>query len=213
MTTLTETTARTTRPSTLLPLLVVAAPLLELVSELIAPREPENLSESGTVAFLRDNAGRLSASWLVGLLAAAALGLAYVVLAGRLKERGRVVGRVGAVFGVLGAGGLSAHMGVSLASLDVAMYDSGLGGAVDAMENGRAAFATIPTVVFGLNLAVVLISVAASRAGWIPRWAILLGVGAFIGDFSPTNYNTVIHAGFVTVLFVLVVRGWDRSPG
>jgi hypothetical protein len=210
MTTLTATTSRT-RPTTLLPVLVVAAPVLELISELVAPREPGGLDDAGTVAFLRDNAGRLTASWLIGLLAAAAIGTAYVVIACRLTGRGRIVGRVAAVLGVLGAGGLAAHMGISLGALDLALSDPGLGGAIDTLDGGRAALATIPTVVLGLNLAIVLVSVAGARAGWIPRWGILLGVAALVGDFSPTSYNTVIHACFAAALFALMVRGWDRS--
>src|SRR5262245_31493138 len=140
--------------------LVVAAPLLELTSELIAPREPESMSPAAEVAFLRDHATRLTVSWVVGILAAAAIGAAYVILAGRLRARGRVVGRVAATLGVLGGAGLAAHMAVSLAGLDLALWDPTSGEAIETIDNGRAALVTIPLVVLGLNLAVVLISVA-----------------------------------------------------
>ena len=62
-------------------------------------------------------------------------------------------------------------------------------------------------MVLGLNLAIVLISIAAYRAGWVPVWGIGLGVAALVGDFSPTSYNTVLHAVFATALFALIVRG------
>lgn len=194
------------------PALIVAGPVLELVSELIAPREPGGMSKAEDVDFLVDNATRLTASWVLGLAAAAALVTVYVLLADRLSGRGRVVGRVAAVLGALGGAGLAAHYGAQLAMLDVALHDSSLASAIEATQDGRAAVATIPLVVLGLNLAVILISVAAFRAGWIPGWGIAIGVAAFLGDFSPTNYNTVLHALFATVLFALIVRGSRQTP-
>src|SRR5947207_3170342 len=82
--------------------LLLAGPLLELTSELIAPREPEGLSDSGDVQFLLDHARQLTTSWVVGIFAAAALAAAYVVVADRLVGRGRIVGTVAAALGVLG---------------------------------------------------------------------------------------------------------------
>ena len=188
-------------------ILLVAGPLLTLVSELVAPREPEGMSEDEGIMFLVDNAARLTASWAIGLLAAGALAAAYVVIATRLVGRGRIVGRVAATFGVLGAIGLAGHYGASLAMLDVALHDSALGSAVEAAEDGRAALATVPLVVLGLNLAVVLVCIAAHRAGWVPGWVIALGVLALVGDFSPTNYNTVLHAAFASVAFLFIASG------
>jgi hypothetical protein len=192
------------------PAFVVAAPLLTLTSELLAPREPEGKTAGEEVAFLVDHAARLTASWMLGMVAAAALVAAYVVLADRLVGRGRLVGRIAAVLGALGGVGLAAHYGSMLTTLDVALHDSSLSSAIAAAEDGRAAIATIPLVVLGLNLAIVLISIAAYRAGWVPAWGIGLGVAALVGDFSPTSYNTVLHAVFATALFVLVVRGSQR---
>lgn len=191
-------------------ILLLAGPLLELTSELIAPREPEGLSDAADVRFLLDHSTRLTTSWVVGIFAAAALAAAYVVVAQRLVGRGRRVGTVAASLGVLGAVGLAGHVAVSLASLDVANEDGSLFAAVHAMESGRAALATFPFVVFGLNLAIILISVAAARAGLAPRWVIVLGVLAFLGDFSPTNYNTVIHAVFATLVFAFIASGLRR---
>jgi hypothetical protein len=163
------------------------------------------------VTFLVDNAARLTVSWVVGLAAAAALVAAYVLIADRLTGRGRIVGRVAATLGALGGAGLAGHYGSLLTALDVALHDSSLSSAVAAAEDGRAAIATVPLVVIGLNLAIILISVAAYRVGWVPAWGIGLGVAAFLGDFSPTNYNTVLHSVFATALFVLIVRG-SREP-
>jgi hypothetical protein len=188
--------------------LVVSAPLLVLLSELVAPREPGGQSAADYARFLVDHSGRFTISWVLGMLAGAALATAYVVLSTRLTGRGRIVGRVAAALGVLGAVALAVHEGVMLAGLDLVLADAESGKALDIMDNGRLAVATIPPVVLGLNLAVVLISIAAVRAGWAPRWAIALGVAALIGDFSPTNFNTVIHACFATALFAVIVRGW-----
>lgn len=193
--------------STAVRILLVSGPLLTLVSELIAPREPEGKSDAQEVRFLVDNADRLTASWVVGMFAAAALATGYVVMASSLRSRGRIVGRIAAVLGVLGAIGLAGHYVASLATLDLALHDSRLSGAVAAMEDGRAAIATIPLVVLGLNLAVVLITIAAFRAGWVPAWVIALGALALFGDFSPTNYNTVLHAVFASVAFLFIARG------
>lgn len=190
---------------------IVAGPLLTLVSELIAPREPEGKSDAEEVRFLVDNADRLTISWILGLVAAAALAAGYVLIASRLAGRGRIVGRVAASLGVLGAIGLAGHYGASLATLDVALEDSTLTAAVAAAENGRAAIATIPLVVLGLNLAIMLICVAAYRARLVPGWVVVLGVLAFVGDFSPTSYNTVLHATFATVAFALISAGIRRA--
>ena len=86
--------------------LLLAGPLLEMTSELIAPREPAGLSQAGDVRFLLEHASRLTASWVVGSFAAAALAAAYVVVAQHLLGRGRIVGAVAATLGVLGAVGL-----------------------------------------------------------------------------------------------------------
>jgi hypothetical protein len=189
---------------------LLAAPLLVLVSELIAPREPEGLSAAQQIRFLSDHSNRLTVSWLVAMVAAGALAAAYVLVATRLTGRGRIVGRVAAVTGVLGAIGLAGHVVTSLATLDIALDDPTATAAVTAATEGRAAIAVIPLVVLGLNLAVVLLGVAVHRAGLAPVWAIVLGVLAFLGDFSPTNYNTVLHALFATGLFGLVAAGLTR---
>lgn len=190
---------------------IVAGPLLTLVSELIAPRESEGKSDAQEVRFLVDNADRLTFSWIVGLVAAAALAAGYVLIATRLAGRGRIVGRVAATLGVLGAIGLAGHYAVSLATLDVALEDSTLSAAVAAAEGGRAAIATLPLVVLGLNLAIMLICVAAYRARLVPGWVVALGVLALVGDFSPTNYNTVLHAIFATVALAFISGGIRRA--
>lgn len=196
-----------------LPLAVVAAPLLVLASELIAPREPEGKSPTEEVAFLLDNSTRLTVSWVIGMVAAAALAAAYVVVAGRLPRRGRRVGRVAATLGVLGAAGLAAHYGSLLTTLDVALHDSSLSGAIVAVEDGRAAMAALPPVILGFNLAIVLLSVAAFRAGWVPAWGIGLGAAALVADFSPTAWNTALHALFAAALFAAIALGAsDREP-
>lgn len=191
--------------------LLLAGPLLALCSELIAPREPNGMSKSEDLRFLADHSGRLTASWVVGLVATAALATAYVMVAQRLTGRGRIVGTTAAVFGVLGAVSLAGHYAVSLAALDVAMKDAAFVDAVAAIEDGRATMATIPFVVLGLNLAIVLVAIAGARAGWVPRSVIALGVLALMGDLSPTNYNTVIHDVFAALVFGFIAAGL-RQP-
>ncbi|HET7688750.1 MAG TPA: hypothetical protein VFK41_00090 [Nocardioidaceae bacterium] len=199
-----------TRPSPTKPLststagVVLAAPLLLLAAELTSPREPADLSDAGYVGFLVGNADRLTAAWAIGIAASAALATAYVVVVGRLRGRGSVVGRIAGVLGILGGASLAAHQGASLAALDVAMKDSSLVGAVAAIGDGRSAMVPMPFVIIGLNLAIILLAVATTRAGWTPWWVIVAAVLAFLGDWSPTNYNTVIHAAFATVVYGMI---------
>lgn len=190
----------------LLPLLL-AGPLLNLASELIAPREPEGKSEAQEVDFLLANADRFTASWVVGLVAAAALATAYVLTAGRIDGRGRRIAAVAAVLGVLGAVGLAGHYASMLTTLDIALHDSSLSSAVAAAEEGRAAMATLPLVILGLNLAVVLVCVAAFRARLVPGWVIAVGALAFLADWSPTSWNTVMHAAFAATAFAFIALG------
>ncbi len=37
-----------------------------------------------------------------------------------------------------------------------------------------------------------------------------LGVLALVGDFSPTNYNTVLHSTFATIAFTFIAVGLLR---
>ena len=191
--------------------LVLAAPLGLLVSELVAPRETSDLSEAEDLAFLLANDGRLTASWLLGLVVAGLLATAYVLVTSRIRGRGRVVGRVAGVLGVAGAVGLAGHYAISLAMLDVAR-DGASAGTVAAMEDGTGAVATVLPVIVGANLAVILLAVAATRAGWTPRWVVGVAVLALVADFSPTSYNTVLHALCATVVLGAVVLAARTAP-
>lgn len=207
---------QTRRPSQPAPLsaaaaaLVLSGPLLVLVSELIAPREPGDATADEYLDFLLGHQDRLTLGWLTGLLASAALAAGYVVVASRFTDRGRVVGRIAAALGVLGAIGLAGHCAVSLAAMDLAQ-DGGTAAAIDVLSDNTAAFATILPVIIGLNLGILLLSVAIARAGWAPRWVIVLGVLALLSDFLVSGYNTVLHAVFATAVLGLAVRGL-RSP-
>lgn len=191
---------------------VVAGPLLVLLSELLAPREPDGRSPAESAALLLSNDGRFAASWSVGLAAAAFLSAGYVVAAGRVRGRGAAVARVAGVLGVLGATGLAGHMAVSLAGRDILLGDPGAVGAADAVFNGLSAVTTVLPVVLGLNLAVLLLAVAAFRARWAGWWIVGLGALALVADFSPTSYNTILHEVFALPVFVAVALRVAR-PG
>jgi len=185
-------------------LLVLGAPVLVLVSEVVAPRETDGLTPAAQAALVLDNSGRFAASWTVGLLAAAMIGAVYCIAATHLTGRGRIVGRFAAVLGVLGAAGLAGHMAVSLAVRDLLLEDSGATAAADAAFNGLSAVVTVAPVVIGLNLAVLLLSVAIYRAGWAGWWVIVAGSLALVADFTPTTYNTLLHSVFATAVFAVV---------
>jgi hypothetical protein len=190
--------------------LVVAAPVTLLVSELTAPRETSDLSEAQDLAFLLGNDDRLTASWLVGLVVAGLLATAYVLVVSGLRDRGRVVGRVAGVLGVAGAVGLAGHYAISLASLDLAQH-GGSAQLVATLEDGTGAVATVLPVILGANLGIVLLSTAVVRAGWAPRWMVGVGLLALVADFSPTSWNTVLHAVCATVVMAGTVIGMRRE--
>lgn len=197
-------TGRSTTGARAAAALVLGAPALVLVSELVAPRETDGLSPAAQATLLLDNSGRFAVSWTIGLLAAAMLGAGYCIAATRLTGRGRIVGRFAAGLGVLGAAGLAGHMSVSLAVRDLLLDDSGATAAADAAFNGLSAVVTVAPVVIGLNLAVLLLSIAAYHAGWAGWWVIVAGSLALVADFTPTTYNTILHAVFATSVFAAV---------
>jgi len=191
-------------------LLVLSAPVGLLLSELVAPRETSDLSEAQDLAFLLDNSARLTASWLLGLVVAGLLATAYVLVVSRIRGRGAGVGRVAGVLGVSGAIGLAGHYAISLASLDVAQHGAAAS-TVGAMEDGTGAVATLLPLIIGANLAIICLAVAATRAGWTHWWVVVAGVLALVADFSPTSWNTALHAVLATAVFGAVVAGL-RSP-
>ncbi len=186
--------------------LVLTAPVGLLISEVVAPRETPDLSEAQDLAFLLDNDARLTASWLLGLVVAGLLATAYVLVVSRIRGRGAVVGRVAGVLGVSGAVGLAGHYAISLASLDVAQHGAAAS-TVGAMEDGTGAVATLLPLIIGANLAIICLAVAATRAGWTHWWVIVAGILALVADFSPTSWNTALHAVFATAVFAAVVTG------
>lgn len=190
---------------------VIGGPLLVLASELIAAREPADQSAAADAAFLLDHADRFAASWAVGLLAAALLGAGYVIAAHHIRGRGGVVARAAAVLGAVGAAGLAGHMAVSLAVRDLLVADPGASQAADDAFNGLSSLVTVLPVIVGLNLAVLLLSVAAFRAGWAGWWVVAAGALALVADFGPTAYNTVAHAAFALPVFAVVAARVARD--
>lgn len=198
--------------STALVALIAAAPLVALVGELVAPREPENLSTAQDAAFLLNHDGQFMASWLVSLVGAALIAVAYVLIADRITGHGRISARVAAVLGVAGSIGLAGHMAISLAVRDIALADSSSLTAINAAQDGTGSMTLLPPLIIGLNIGIIVLAVAAFRAGLVPWWLILVAFLALVGDMSPTNYNTAIHNLFATVVFgFIAVRLADRK--
>jgi hypothetical protein len=190
---------------------VVAAPVLLLASELLAPRETSDLSAEEDLAFLLAHESRLAASWVLGLVVAGLLAAAYVLLVSRIRGRGSVVGRVAGVLGVAGAVGLAGHYAISLAMLDLAQAGASAS-LVAGLEDATSAFLTVLPVIVGANLGIILLAVAVVRAGWAPRWVIAAGVLALVADFAPTTYNTVLHAVLAIAVFAAAAVGARTAP-
>lgn len=181
--------------------LIVGGPLLVVLSELVAPRQPGDLSPAADAAFVIGSSDRFLWSFLIGLVAAAVLAGGFVYVATQIRGRGAVVGRVAAVLGVAGAVGLGGHMATGLLVRDLYLQDAGLASVVSDVEFGVAAVATVFPVILGLTLGPILLAVAAFRAGWVGWWVIVVAVLAFVADWSPTNYNTVLFGVLATVVF------------
>lgn len=190
----------------------LSGPLLVLASELIAPRQPDGMSPAEATAWVVEHSGRVAASLLVGLLAAAALGATFVVLGTQAQGRGRRPGRVAAVLGALGAVGLASHMAIELFIRDLVLADPGTTGAIDeAANNGLAAIASILPLVLGVTIGLVLLAVSALRAGWVRGWVVGLAVLALVADFAPTSWNTVIFAVLASIVVGAVTAGLRRA--
>lgn len=189
----------------------LSAPLLVLTSELIAPRQPDGMTAAETAAWVTEHSGRLAASLLVGLVAAAALGAMFVLLGTRAQERGRRPGRVAAALGSFGGVGLAAHMAIELFIRDLVLADPGTATAVDeAANNGVAAIASVVPLVLGVTVGLILLAVSALRAGWVRGWVVGVAVLALVADFSPTSWNTVLFAALASVVVGAVIAGLRR---
>lgn len=134
-----------------------------------------------------------------------------MLIATRIQGRGRIVARVSAVLGVAGAIGLAGHSAASLLVRDLLLQDVSLAGVIDEAEFGIAAMSSVFPVIFGLNLGIVLLAVATTRAGWTTWPLVVVAVLALVADFSPTNWNTVLHAALASVVLgVIAVRSGPR---
>lgn len=180
------------RPLPARSLVLLAGPVLVLASELAAPRQPDGMSAKREAAFLLAHQERFLVSGLLGLVSAAALAAGFTLVGLVLRDRGRWPARVSAVLGLLGAIGLAAHQTLTLAGRDILLDDATAYPATNASANGAGAVVTILALILGLNLAVVLLGVAARRARIAGGWVVAAGVLALVADFSPTSYNTVL---------------------
>ena len=191
-------------------LLLMGGPVLVFLSEVIAPRHPDDLSPAQDAAFIVGNSDRLLVSWLVGLVAAAVLAAAFVLVSTRLRGRGRIVGRVSAVLGVAGAVGLGGHMANELLVRDLMLQDAGVAATIAEAEFGVAAVSTVFPVIFGITFGLILIAVAAFRAGWVGWWVIVVAVLAFVADWSPTAWATTLFAAMATVVLGAIAASSGR---
>lgn len=190
----------------------LSGPLLVLASELVAPRQPDGMSPAEATAWVVEHSGRVGASYLVGLLAAAAMGATFVLLGTQAQARGRRPGRAAAVLGALGAVGLASHMAIELFIRDLLLANPQAATAVDeAANSGLAAVASILPLIVGITVGLVLLAVSALRAGWVRGWVVGLAVLALVADFAPTSWNTVIFAALASVVVGAVTTGLRRA--
>lgn len=207
---------RSGRPSRLLASALVAAPLLLLVSELIVPRDnTENRADE--LALIAGHSGAFLAADLTYFAAMVLFAVGIRGVVGLVHDRGRIFIRVAGSMAFLGAMALAGHALLLLAVRDLALAAdrTAMAAADGVISEGVAATVMLVLRLFGFDLGLTLLTIAAWRARLVPAWAAPLGFLCLVGDFSPGSYNGILlslaaTAAF-TVLAVRVLRGRDGA--
>jgi hypothetical protein len=148
--------------------------------------------------------GRLHTAFLFELLSAVLFLAATMAIVGAVRARGSGLANAGAVLGVLGGVGL-AMIGTGHVFLH-AIAASGTSDGVDILTARDAAAGPLPLLFFAAPFAIVLLCVAAFRAGLVP-WSQLVVVGAFLLlEYVPSPLGEVpsLVAGLVAYAWVAV---------
>jgi hypothetical protein len=180
--------------------ILILTPVLVIVSELVAPAVSEDGHESLAVV-----AGHLSGFrlwvWL-GLAAAALMVPAVMALLGLAPARGRRLALVGAALGVVGAIGYAAHQAMFLLLPTLLQGDRDEMAALYERQGqyGEAGILIFLVFLLPLFVGLLLLGIAAYRAGAAPLWpAVVLGL-AFVPGFLPIPFD----AGLVSFTCLLV---------
>jgi hypothetical protein len=176
------------------------APVVVIVSEVIAPSLTDDGRES-----LAAVAGDLTAlrAWVwLGLLAAALLVPAVMAMLALAPDRGRRTAMVGAAAATVGVVGYAAHQALFMPLPTLLHGDRTEMAALYERQSQTGESGILIFLVFlvPLFLGLLLLGVAAYRAGRAPLWPALVLGAAFVPGFLPVPFD----AGLVSFVLLLV---------
>jgi hypothetical protein len=176
------------------------APVVVIVSELVAP----TLTEDGTrsLAAVEDHLTQLRLWVWLGLLAAALLVPAVMALLALAPGRGHRTAMAGASLAVVGVVGYAAHQALFLPL--PTLLDGDRAAMADLYERqgqtGESGILIFLVFLVPLFLGLLLLGIAAYRAGAAPLWPAMVLGGAFVPGFLPMP----VDAGLVSFALLLV---------
>jgi MFS family permease len=179
---------------------LILAPVLVIVSELVAPAVNEDGHES--LALVANHLAAFRVWVWLGLAAAALMVPAVMALLCLAPARGRRLALVGATLGVVGAIGYAAHQAMFLLLPTLLKGDRDEMAALYERQGryGEAGILIFLVFLLPLFVGLLLLGIAAYRAGAAPLWpALVLGL-AFVPGFLPIPFD----AGLVSFAGLLV---------
>jgi len=210
---------------TLAGLCLIAAPLVILIQEWIAPEIGGEGEARDVLATIAENPGRYQAAAFLGLLAAILLIPALLGLV-RLLSRGKVVlGHVGGALALIGAVGFACNNVFNFLYLQMVEGGADLGEMIALRERvkGSVGLLTIELMFAGgLLLGLVLLAIALWRGRVAPRWASVLIVVFVVADFFLSGngkvFDLIVHAllvvglgGFGWSILRMSDADWERG--
>jgi hypothetical protein len=180
--------------------------------------DPASTSEAAKIfGAASQHHGRMVASAVFLLLSSVFVVPAVFGLARAIEERGRWLGRVAAVFALLGAIGHGALAALYLAWAampgDASSRDEVIA-AIERMNEAGASAIVMPFVV-AFPVALVVVFVAIVRAGLASRWLLIPAVAAPVVAIAGPGSSTVSTATALVLLLIAtsaLAARWFREP-
>lgn len=173
-------------------------------ADLSDPVEDQTATATDQLHQAAADLGRLHTTFLLELLGAVLFLAATMAIVGAVRGRGSGIANAGAVLGVLGGVGM-AMIGVNHVYLH-ALAASGTSDGVAILAARDNVAGPLPVLFFAAPFAVVVLCVAAFRAGLV-RWPLLVVAGAFLLlEFVPSPLGEVpaLVCGLVAYAWIAV---------
>lgn len=188
---------------------LLAAPATLVASELLYVSTPDDPASG--LAVIDAHESRWLLANILGLLAAALFVPVITTLMTLPRQRGRVLGRVGGVLGMLGVAGYAAHTGVFVVIGALANQHAdrpAMARLVTALEGNAAMGIVLLFFLVGLYLGLVLLMIGAARARSVPRWTAACVTAAVVLGIAPLGVDAVAYAAEAMVVVGLGGAGW-----